>query len=429
MNKPKFKFTTISNIIDKTNKSIKLDESLLNCYLKAKVTRISKYEWASYLELDDETGSITAILPKKIIIQPIKENDIILIEGSIQISNKSRFQISIKNYSISIDKPKTDKINDIRIYLENNGYFNNPKREISNSIYNLAIISSFNAAALKDCLKTLQHNMICGNIFIYPCNVQGDNTAPSIIKQINLANNNKFIEAILITRGGGSKSDLDWFNNLELAIAVRTSAIPIACGIGHEIDRTIIDDVADKSFITPTSASNGLTSGHSNKKIIIENLLNKYNHISHKFFNKFQYYSNLLNSNYKDIEYYRSTRINFLINHHHNLINNLLSVYSNYISRLNINQPINILNSYLNTFMNLENKFYINYDNHLNDLKDELSFYQNKIDIFSRPKIFIENYEISSKKEFIKYLKSRGRDINLMFIDGSINLEKVIEYF
>jgi exodeoxyribonuclease VII large subunit len=119
----------------------------------------------------------------------------------------------------------------------------------------IGIITSPQAAALKDVLSTLARRAPHIPIVIYPTLVQGPEAPAGIIASLKAANAAAEVDVILLVRGGGSIEDLWAFNDEQLAYALADSAIPIVCGVGHETDFTIADFVADVRAPTPTSAA------------------------------------------------------------------------------------------------------------------------------------------------------------------------------
>jgi exodeoxyribonuclease VII large subunit len=129
------------------------------------------------------------------------------------------------------------------------------KREIPSHPRAIGIITSPQAAALKDVLSTLQRRSPYIPIVIYPTLVQGPDAPAGIISAIQNANQEAAVDVILLVRGGGSIEDLWAFNDEQLAYAIAGSVIPIVSGVGHETDVTIADFVADLRAPTPTGAA------------------------------------------------------------------------------------------------------------------------------------------------------------------------------
>src|SRR5262249_14388369 len=110
-------------------------------------------------------------------------------------------------------------------------------------------------AAIRDILTVLKRRFPCVPVIIYPTLVQGETAAPTIVKAIQLANRRFECDVLIVARGGGSLEDLWPFNEEIVAHAIYESQIPIISGVGHEVDFTIADFVADKRAPTPSAAA------------------------------------------------------------------------------------------------------------------------------------------------------------------------------
>lgn len=119
----------------------------------------------------------------------------------------------------------------------------------------IGVITSATGAAIRDILKVLKRRCPSIQIIIYPTLVQGATAAQQIADQINVANQRGECEVLLLSRGGGSLEDLWAFNEEIVARAIFNSKLPVISGIGHEIDVTIADFVADQRAPTPSSAA------------------------------------------------------------------------------------------------------------------------------------------------------------------------------
>lgn len=119
----------------------------------------------------------------------------------------------------------------------------------------IGVITSSTGAAIHDILNVLKRRFPYTPILLYPTKVQGLEAAKEIVNAINLANKHQASDVLILARGGGSLEDLWPFNEEIVARAVFNSTIPIVTGIGHEIDFTIADFVADKRAPTPSAAA------------------------------------------------------------------------------------------------------------------------------------------------------------------------------
>ena len=125
----------------------------------------------------------------------------------------------------------------------------------------IAVITSPSGAAVQDFLKTAYARVPNLRVRIVPSPMQGQGAAAKIAAAVQCLNAWRACDVIVITRGGGSLEDLWEFNDETLARTVASSAIPVVSAVGHQIDVTMLDYVADVSVITPTQAANAVTEG------------------------------------------------------------------------------------------------------------------------------------------------------------------------
>jgi exodeoxyribonuclease VII large subunit len=119
----------------------------------------------------------------------------------------------------------------------------------------VGIVTSPQAAALRDILNVLRRRHHTVNVVIYPAQVQGESAAQEVAAGVRHFNRERSVEVIVVARGGGSAEDLAAFNDEGLARAVAASEIPVISAIGHETDFTIVDFVADLRAPTPSAAA------------------------------------------------------------------------------------------------------------------------------------------------------------------------------
>ena len=140
--------------------------------------------------------------------------------------------------------------------LQNEGLFAaERKRPLPAFPKRIGIITSPQAAALRDVLTTLKLRLPTVPVILYPAPVQGSGSAEKIAQAIAVANRRAECDVLIVCRGGGSIEDLWAFNEEVVARAIAASAIPVVSGVGHETDFTIADFVADERAPTPTAAA------------------------------------------------------------------------------------------------------------------------------------------------------------------------------
>jgi exodeoxyribonuclease VII large subunit len=129
------------------------------------------------------------------------------------------------------------------------------KRALPGFATRIGIVTSLQAAALRDVLTTLQRRAPHVQVILYPTPVQGAGAAEKIAQAIQTASNRAECDLLLVCRGGGSIEDLWSFNEEIVARAITASRIPVIVGVGHETDFTIADFCADLRAPTPTAAA------------------------------------------------------------------------------------------------------------------------------------------------------------------------------
>ncbi len=144
----------------------------------------------------------------------------------------------------------------LRRKLDAKGYFNlERKRSIPEQPRKVAVITAPRGAAIRDFLRLAGERGTGSTLRIHPVPVQGDEAPPCIANAIRAENLEGWAEVLVLIRGGGSLQDLWAFNDEQVAEAVYTSAIPVLAGIGHEVDTSIADMVADVRAATPSHAA------------------------------------------------------------------------------------------------------------------------------------------------------------------------------
>jgi exodeoxyribonuclease VII large subunit len=119
----------------------------------------------------------------------------------------------------------------------------------------IGVITSPSGAAIRDVLHILKRRFPPAQVLVYPTPVQGAAAVPALIRALQLASARAECDVLILARGGGSLEDLWAFNDEGVARAIRACAIPVVSGIGHEIDFTIADFVADVRAPTPSGAA------------------------------------------------------------------------------------------------------------------------------------------------------------------------------
>jgi len=167
-------------------------------------------------------------------------------------------------YQIYVDKMEPDGLGNLYIEFEklkkklaSEGLFNpDNKKRIPKIPKRIGVITAPTGAAIRDILSTIKRRFPICETILFPALVQGKDAAPDIVRQIKEAGSGKYdLDVLIVGRGGGSIEDLWAFNEEIVARAIYEARVPIISAVGHEIDFTIADFVADMRAPTPTGAA------------------------------------------------------------------------------------------------------------------------------------------------------------------------------
>lgn len=173
---------------------------------------------------------------------------------------KGDFQLIVQRIDILGEGLLQQRFLQLKNQLAQEGLFDPQyKQFVKNTVQTIGIITSPQAAALHDMLHIMKRRSPSTHIILYPSLVQGEGAASALCLAIERANQRQECELLVITRGGGSLEDLWPFNEERVARSIFSSKLPIVSAVGHEIDFTIADFVADLRAPTPSAAAELIT--------------------------------------------------------------------------------------------------------------------------------------------------------------------------
>ena len=181
--------------------------------------------------------------------------DKLIVSGKVSLyASTGAYQIQVSNIRKSGEGELEAAFAALKDKLSKEGLFDaSHKKQLPKFAQNIAIITSAGSAAQADMLRTAQDRFALCKIDLYNALVQGEGAPASIISALRAADA-KGYDAIVIARGGGSREDLWCFNDEALARAIYAAETPVISAVGHEIDFSISDFVADHRSLTPTAA-------------------------------------------------------------------------------------------------------------------------------------------------------------------------------
>lgn len=254
------KYITISQINNFIKRIFDGTSYLQKVYLRGEISNFKRHTSGHlYLTLKDSESRISAIMfrsmASKLTFAP-EDGMNVLVEGRISVYPAGG------NYQIYIDKMEQDGIGNLYVEFERlkkklnqEGLFNQEhKKPIPKFPRKIGIVTAPTGAAIKDILSTIARRFPLCETILFPSLVQGVMAKEDIVKNIKKANEYD-LDVLIVGRGGGSIEDLWAFNEEIVARAIYESRIPVISAVGHEVDVTIADYVADKRAPTPTGAA------------------------------------------------------------------------------------------------------------------------------------------------------------------------------
>ena len=238
-----------------------------------------------YLTLKDHFSQIRCAMFKgknrHVNFRPVNGQQV-LVQGNISVYEpRGDYQLLIDSMQPAGDGLLAQQFEALKLKLAADGLFSaEDKRPIPDSIQKIGVITSPTGAAIRDILHVLNRRDASVEVIIYPAQVQGDMAAQQLCDAINLANERDEVDVLLLSRGGGSLEDLWCFNDEALAHTIYNSGLPIVSAVGHEVDTTISDYVADVRAPTPSAGAELLSKDVSHK---IEKVAALHNRLSHAF--------------------------------------------------------------------------------------------------------------------------------------------------
>lgn len=226
------------------------------------LTRAASGHW--YFSLKDNKAQVRCVMFKgrnsRLDWQP-KEGDKIEARCNVTLYEaRGDFQLTVESLQRAGLGDLFEAFERLKRQLQGEGLFDADLKQALPALPKcIGIVTSTDAAALRDVLSTLKRRMPNIPIIIYPTPVQGKAAAALIAKAITTAHERQECDVLILCRGGGSMEDLWQFNEEVVARAIADCGIPIVSGVGHETDFTIADFVADVRAATPTAAAELVT--------------------------------------------------------------------------------------------------------------------------------------------------------------------------
>jgi len=252
----------ILQVSELTKKVRLLIESELNTvWLTGEISNfISANSGHWYLSLKDDKSQVKCAMFKgsnnRVRITP-KNGQQVLVRAKVSLYEpRGDFQLILEQMEDAGTGLLRQKYQQLKDKLALEGLFSlSNKQALPKKISRVGVVTSSTGAAVKDILSVLARRNPSIEIVIYPSLVQGDSAAAHLCQAINLANLRNECDLLIVGRGGGSLEDLWCFNEEDVVRAIFASKLPVISAVGHEIDTTLSDYVADLRAPTPSAAA------------------------------------------------------------------------------------------------------------------------------------------------------------------------------
>ena len=423
----------VSELNSYIKKLISMDYILRDINITGEVTNLNVHSNGNiYFSLKDKYARIDAMASRDDVNIQLFDGAKVMAKGTVTYYDRSgRIFLYVSEIELDGRGNLYQKYLELKEKLSKEGLFDpSHKKKIKRYPSSIGLITSTSGAAIKDVINLFRKRNKSSDIYVFPSLVQGESASENLIRGIKYFNEKEKVDTIIIARGGGSFEDLFVFNDENLAREIFASNIPIISAVGHEVDFTICDFVADLRAATPTNAAELSTISEEElkdyllkKKVELNSLIERRLNLSH--FKLLSIYKNIslknqfykINSMTRDL-LYRETLLNnsmkkILQGHSYELQNKKF-----YLQNFKLNKSKEIENySYRlkNISVKLSSKISKNREN-LNFNRKLLSYYfKTKInDEFKKFKAyekFILDYDLDDRlkneRDRLKYLNIR----------------------
>ena len=387
------KYLTVTQINRYIKYRLDTDDNLKTVYLKGEISNFKNHTSGHfYFTLKDENSRILAVMfrnnASRIKFVPRDGSNVLVIgriscyeaNGNYQIYVSEMIEDGVGNLYALYEKLKQD--------LKKEGLFDEShKKKIPAIPSRVGVVTAPTGAAIRDIISTINRRFPLCEVYLFPSLVQGNEAKEDIVKKIEIADTYD-LDTLIVGRGGGSIEDLWAFNEEIVARAIYNCKTPVISAVGHEVDFTIADFVADVRAATPTGAAEIAVPDKSELKKLIKQLELR----SSKNIN------NIINHNKTILEKIKTSYI----------LKNPMSIYE--IKEQKLSNTIEKLNSYITNY--LDNKTI-----RLNNIKESY--------ILSNPSKIYENKQnkynhLIEKLEVLNPLNTLKRGYSITKIDNIV---------
>lgn len=422
--------------VEQLNQQIKMmiEGQLHSVWVRGEISNFKPHSSGHhYFSLKDSKSQIKAVMFRgnnlRLKFKPVDGLEVI-VRGKISVYEpRGDYQIVIDMMEPVGAGALQRAFEQLKLKLKNEGLFDTSKKRFLPILpRHIAIVTSPTGAAVRDMINVLTRRYKSVNVTIVPTLVQGEGAAPQICLALDKAYSLPEVDVVIVGRGGGSIEDLWAFNEEIVARKIAESPVPIISAVGHEIDFTIADFVADVRAPTPSAAA----------ELVVKNAADLTQHISSLKRMLIQHMAKWLSSERHKLHGLTRNlvdpkrRIYDLILRRDELELRLLSAREKYFEKQRMKililqkrmiSPLEIFNRIQNRFSLLKYKLKQSVNLSLEHNKHQLSQLMGKLDALSPLKVVDRGYSlVTVDKKVVKNIKQikKGDEINVRFAKGQV---------
>ena len=250
---------SVSQLVDLLQETI--EDNFMQVVVEAEISNLARPASGHlYLTLKDSSAQIRAVMFRgsaRVLKFRPEDGQQVICRGRMTVyKQRGDMQFIVESLDVVGTGSLQVAFEQLKDRLSDEGLFSDNRKQLLPSFpVTVGIVTSGSGAALHDMLKVFQRNAAGIRVILKPVRVQGEQAAKEIVEAIEDLNNQGDAEVLIVGRGGGSLEDLWSFNEEIVARAIAASRVPIISAVGHEVDVSIADFVADYRAATPTAAA------------------------------------------------------------------------------------------------------------------------------------------------------------------------------
>jgi len=252
---------TVSQLVARIQETLAMNPDLDDVWVEGEVSNLTRAASGHcYFTLKDSAAELRCVMWRDTVslLASLPANgDLVLVRGRVGVYEQRG---SLQLYVVHLEPAGIGRLyqafEQLKARLEAEGLFDPArKRPLPRFPRRIGVVTSPDAAALRDVLNVLGRRYPLAEVLLAPTLVQGKEAPPQIVAALEALNMRDDVDVILLVRGGGSLEELWAFNDEQVARAVASSRLPVVCGVGHETDFTLADFAADVRAPTPSAAA------------------------------------------------------------------------------------------------------------------------------------------------------------------------------